>query len=207
MTGPASADDHLRVGTSEREAAIAALGEHFTAGRLVFDEYEHRLDAVVEARTRSQLREIFVDLPPPYPPLAPAGVSAGVTGPGRLPDDLRAQLLDEGLVVLAEDVPGTMSHDRYRAPGQDIRRSTRKVRGTVAVSRRRLLIWAAGAKRVDMPFANSFWQALEVSMDGDDWLRVDIDVAALGPDRSGHIVIRMQTDQARTVAALLAAER
>ena len=60
--------DVLRIGTSEREDAIKILGEHFAAGRLPVDEYEDRVSAAIEAKTRGELRPLFKDLPAPYPP-------------------------------------------------------------------------------------------------------------------------------------------
>jgi Domain of unknown function (DUF1707) len=203
MAESAADDDHLRVGTGERDTAMAALGEHFAAGRLDFGEYRQRLDAVAEAHDRLQLREVFADLPPPQPHLPPGG-AAGIAGPGRLPDELRSQLMSEGLAVLAEDLPGTMSYHRYRVPGQQIGNATRRVRGTLAVSRRRLLIWAAGARRVDLPFSHPAWEGVDISVDDGGWLRVGVDVSVFGADRSGRIVLRLRTEEAGAVAALLA---
>ncbi|WP_026424339.1 DUF1707 domain-containing protein [Actinokineospora inagensis] len=60
--------DAVRVGTSEREDAVRALGEHFAQGRLHVDEYELRVGGATEAVTRADLRVLFHDLPAPYPP-------------------------------------------------------------------------------------------------------------------------------------------
>jgi hypothetical protein len=204
MVEPAADDDHLRVGTDERSTAIAALGEHFAAGRLDFGEYQQRQGVVAEARDRLQLRGVFADLPPPHPHLPPARTATDIAGPGWLPDELHSQLMSEGLVALAADLPGTMSYHGYRAPGQQIGDATRRVRGTLAVSRRRLLIWAAGAKRVDLPFTHPAWEAVDISVDDGDWLGVAVDVSVFGADRSGLIVLRLQTDRAEAVAELLA---
>jgi hypothetical protein len=53
-----------RIGDAEREAAIAALGEHYAAGRLTKQEYDERAEVAWSARTESALRPLFVDLPP-----------------------------------------------------------------------------------------------------------------------------------------------
>jgi uncharacterized membrane protein len=53
----------LRVGDTEREAAVAALGEHFAAGRLTKEEYDERSDRAYAARTASDLHPLFADLP------------------------------------------------------------------------------------------------------------------------------------------------
>lgn len=59
--------DELRIGTQEREDAVRALGDHFAEGRIPVDEYEERVGFALEAKTRSDLRPLFVDLPAPHP--------------------------------------------------------------------------------------------------------------------------------------------
>jgi hypothetical protein len=66
--------DNLRIGDSEREAAVAALSEHFTAGRLTQDEHEERVAAAWSARTSADLTPLFTDLPAPHG--TPTGISA-----------------------------------------------------------------------------------------------------------------------------------
>jgi hypothetical protein len=53
----------LRAGDADREAAAAALGEHFARGRLTFDELLARLDATFAATMRSEIAETARDLP------------------------------------------------------------------------------------------------------------------------------------------------
>lgn len=55
----------IRIGDAEREAAVAALGEHFAAGRLTKDEYDERADVAWAARTHADIRPLFADLPAP----------------------------------------------------------------------------------------------------------------------------------------------
>lgn len=56
-------DHEIRVGTPERERAIALLNESFSAGYLQLDEFEERSGDVYVARTRGELRETLRDLP------------------------------------------------------------------------------------------------------------------------------------------------
>ena len=58
---------HIRIGNDERAAAMQALDEHLSAGRLEPDEYGDRVAKVSVARTRDDLEELFVDLPEPRP--------------------------------------------------------------------------------------------------------------------------------------------
>jgi DNA-binding PadR family transcriptional regulator len=53
----------MRAGDADREAAAAALGEHFAQGRLTFDELSARLDATLTATTYGELSQATRDLP------------------------------------------------------------------------------------------------------------------------------------------------
>jgi hypothetical protein len=54
---------HVRVGDADRDAAAAALGEHFAQGRLTLDELNARLDATLTAATHGELSQAGRDLP------------------------------------------------------------------------------------------------------------------------------------------------
>jgi hypothetical protein len=62
-------DGARRIGDSEREAAVAALQVHRSAGRLESSEYEERSIQARQARTRADLDPLFADLPQPWPAL------------------------------------------------------------------------------------------------------------------------------------------
>jgi DNA-binding transcriptional ArsR family regulator len=62
----------VRIGDADRDAAAAALGEHFAQGRLTLDELDARLDAIFTATTHRELSRATCDLP-------------DVTVPGALP--------------------------------------------------------------------------------------------------------------------------
>lgn len=89
----------LRIGDAEREQASAALAEHFAQGRLDDEEYAERLDAAWSARTRSDLAQLFWDLPATTPPRHhPPPASSGARGPRwRVP----LLVLAVGLLLLA----------------------------------------------------------------------------------------------------------
>jgi len=74
-TGP-----DLRIADADREAAAAHLREHYAQGRLTLEEFHHRLDAVFEATTQSQLAVLTRDLPRAA---SPAPLPATATGSGR----------------------------------------------------------------------------------------------------------------------------
>ena len=77
-------DGDIRVGTAEREEALAALAEHHAAGRLDADDYEDRRGRATDAIVRRDLTSLFSDLPEPRPRLgAGAGKTVARTASGR----------------------------------------------------------------------------------------------------------------------------
>jgi Domain of unknown function (DUF1707) len=67
VSTPSDPRQPLRIGHEERNAAIRALDEHLSAGRLDPDEYADRMAAASMARTRDDIDPLFVDLPAPHP--------------------------------------------------------------------------------------------------------------------------------------------
>jgi len=68
----------IRVGTAEREEAVAVLNAHRAAGRLTGEEFEDRSVRAAAARTRGELDALFADLPLPH---AVQGVPAAQWSP------------------------------------------------------------------------------------------------------------------------------
>ncbi|MDX2971081.1 DUF1707 domain-containing protein [Kribbella solani] len=57
------AGKRLRIGDSERDRAVSALGEHFVAGRLTQAEFEERSEQATRARYVDDIEPLFDDLP------------------------------------------------------------------------------------------------------------------------------------------------
>jgi hypothetical protein len=60
-------DADIRIGTEDRERAVALLSDHFAAGRIDVGEYEQRCAVATAARTRGEVVAVFEDLPKPHP--------------------------------------------------------------------------------------------------------------------------------------------
>ena len=71
----------VRIGTPERDAAVAALDTHWHAGRLDPGEHERRTTLAKAARTRTELDALFADLPDRVAPRLPAPGHEVVQGP------------------------------------------------------------------------------------------------------------------------------
>ncbi|MFG1781959.1 DUF1707 domain-containing protein [Rhodococcus oryzae] len=57
----------IRIGTAEREQALAQLSDHFSDGRLTVTEFDERSAVIAAATTRGQLEQVFADLPAAVP--------------------------------------------------------------------------------------------------------------------------------------------
>jgi hypothetical protein len=125
-------------------------------------------------------------------------------GSGLLPDDLRTSLLAEGVVLLEEGLPGTVTYINYRAPGRFS--SWRRVAfsGAVAITGQRFAVFASrGGKPIDVPLADGRRSAVKVSADGPDKVLFSVDPSAFDPQKSGTVEVRLRTARAPEVVALL----
>ena len=95
----------LRIGDFERHAAASQLQQHFTAGRLDWDELDGRLTAAYAAKTYGELETLFTDLPMlGATPAVQAGPPAGEpkSAPYRVADlRLRFGSVPTTLLVIA----------------------------------------------------------------------------------------------------------
>ena len=73
----------VRIGDAERDRAIAALGDHFAAGRLSREEFDERVETAMQARFDDDIDPLFADLPVPVP--VPEQVVAGPRRPAVWP--------------------------------------------------------------------------------------------------------------------------
>jgi hypothetical protein len=71
----------LRIGSAERTAAMKALDEHLSAGRLGVEEYADRSAAAANAVVAADLADLFTDLPEPHPKLPGTPAAPPPTAP------------------------------------------------------------------------------------------------------------------------------
>jgi hypothetical protein len=97
-------------------------------------------------------------------------------------------------------VRGSITYRNYRAPGESSNWAKEPVSGTVAVTGRRLLVWAGGAKRVDVPFDHPMRATVTISADRDR-LRIELRPHEQA-NWSGRMEFRFHTTTAATIAQL-----
>ena len=123
-------------------------------------------------------------------------------GAGTLAPQLRAELEQEGLVLLEEGLRATLRYTHFKAPGRYHHGKVTPQRVALAVSEQRLVVYAGSGrvKLADSPFASSGWDKIAVdAVDGRVEIVVDYDRDD-DPKVSGEILIRIHTPHADVIA-------
>jgi hypothetical protein len=114
---------------------------------------------------------------------------------GRFPESYYELLNAEGIALLEEDVRIAITYGRTR------RRIA--MRGAIAITERRLAVWGARGKQIDVPFADPKFNQLEIQADLDDGLLIAFDASALDEKQSGRVEMRLRVTDAERVAHTL----
>jgi hypothetical protein len=125
-------------------------------------------------------------------------------GSGRLPDQLRAELTREGVLLLEEGLPGSITRRNWRAPGKYASWKKAPTSGAIAITRYRLVVWVARSKYINLPLTHRLRHALEVVAEHPDRVLFawEASVFDKSKTRSGREEVRLRTAQADRVAAL-----
>ncbi len=108
----------------------------------------------------------------------------------------------EGIELHVRKVKASIAYDHYRAPGKRFNGKRQLSSGGVLVTSDRVLLWAGGARQLDLARADLPSPALEVSADT-KVLQVAFAAESFHPDRSGQVTVRLWTPEAQRVATLL----
>jgi hypothetical protein len=127
-------------------------------------------------------------------------------GSGRVPDQLRARWTSEGLLLLEEGLPGSITRRNWRTPGEYASWEKAPTSGAIVVTRQRLAVCMGQrvSKYVDMPLTHPLRQHLEVVAESQDRILFAWEASVFDKTntRSGREELRLRTDQAERIAAL-----
>jgi hypothetical protein len=128
-------------------------------------------------------------------------------GDGLLPPALRASLtVGDDIVFLAEGLTGSVTRSNFRAPGKRAAWERSAVSGAIAITSRRLVVWAGRYKHIDIPLDHPMRAAIEIVADRPDRVVFAYDIGATHPDSSGQVLVRLHTPDAARVVALTAGQ-
>src|SRR5947207_12093552 len=117
---------------------------------------------------------------------------------GKIPDQLKAQLESEGILLQDEGISGSATYTNFRRPGRYS--SWRRVwyTGSLVVTQTRLVALAYSKPAIDVPFTDQRFRSLDLSLEKAYTLRVAFDASLFHVDWSGKIEYRFNTEQAQT---------
>ena len=124
-------------------------------------------------------------------------------GNGKLSPQVRAQLEAEGLVLVEENVSGSVRYSRFKAPGRYHNGKVVPQRFALVISEQRFVVYCRSGKTelVDSAFDEPNLRALEIAVEDTDRLILRIDYDKLAqPDVSGEIEIHLKTPKAAAIA-------
>ncbi len=124
-------------------------------------------------------------------------------GTARLPEGLRDSLRSEGIVLLAEALPGTVTFRRLKMPGQHASWKRTGIVATVALSAKRFVVYARRFKHIDVPVTEMNRYSVTAAERRPNQLAVTYDLGVTHPDWSGEVELRLRTDQAARITDLL----
>lgn len=124
---------------------------------------------------------------------------------GKIPDQLRAQLETEGVLLQDEGIPVSVTYRNFRRPGMYA--GWRRVwsSGSFTLTRSRVVGLAASSPLVNAPLADPRLRRLTLSMEQPDTLLMALDASLFHDDWSGALEYRFRTPQAQAFLDALTA--
>jgi len=118
-------------------------------------------------------------------------------GVGRMPQQWRAAIDPEGVVLRDEGIGGSVTYRDFSAPGK--RFVWRKVAfsGSIALTKTRLLALQYANPAINVPLDDQRLKQMQFSVEGEDKLLVAFNANLFHSDWSGTIEYRFRTEQAR----------
>ena len=104
--------------------------------------------------------------------------------------------------MLEEELPGSVTYRDYRTPKRYSKLRKHGVMGSIALTDRRLLVWANHVTHVNVPYHDPLRAGIKVAVDQPDQICVSYDAAARDPNISGQVEVRLRTTRASTIAWL-----
>ena len=117
-------------------------------------------------------------------------------GLGRFYEPLATALRREGVVLLDEGIPGSVTYVNFRAPGRFSRWKRQWHTTSIAITSVRLVATQYAATPSDVPFTDKRFGGLNFAMERGDTLVISFDASLFHDDWSGSIAYRFRTPQA-----------
>jgi hypothetical protein len=117
-------------------------------------------------------------------------------GLGKIPEPLRRTLDGEGLLLMDEGIPGSVTYVDFRSPGRASSWRRQWFGGAIALTRVRLFALQYARTIIDVPLADERIRGMRFLVEAGTTLLVALDAGLFHADWSGQIEYRFRTEQA-----------
>jgi hypothetical protein len=118
-------------------------------------------------------------------------------GIGKIPDEYRAALAGEGIILSDEGVKGSVTYRNFRSPGRISNWKRQWYPASIILTRTRLLAFAYSNQIIDVPITDERFRRLQFSLETETTLLVAFDASLFHDDWSGTIEYRFKTPHAQ----------
>ena len=118
---------------------------------------------------------------------------------GKIPDQLKPQIENEGILFQDEGIPGSITYINFRSPRRYA--SWRRVwySGSITVTQSRFLALAYSRPAINVPFADPRFRSMAFSLTKASTLLIAFDASLFHSDWSGNVEYRYSTPQAQAI--------
>ena len=116
---------------------------------------------------------------------------------GRIPNQLKAQMDGEGILLQDEGIPGSVTYKNFHRPGSSSGWRRVWFTGSLTVTQTRIVGLSYASPIINVLFTDPRIQRLNVSVEKRDRLLIAFDAALFHDDWSGAIEYRFRTPQAQ----------
>lgn len=118
---------------------------------------------------------------------------------GKIPEQLKATLEREGILLLDEGLPGSVTYRDLRAPRRYYHWRREWYTAAIALTQVRLVALRYASPIINVPWTDERMRRIQFSVEKGDTLRVFFDAALFHDDWSGTIEYRFHTEQAQVL--------
>jgi hypothetical protein len=124
-------------------------------------------------------------------------------GAGKMPDELAAALVADGLLLLEQGLPGSVTYRHYRAPGRYSNFLKQAISGAIGIGTHRLIVWDGRIRQIDVPIDRIVDSGVTIAETRPGQVSFGYDAARFSSQRSGCVEVRLRTAEAARIVAML----
>jgi hypothetical protein len=118
-------------------------------------------------------------------------------GLGKIPEQYRAALESEGVLLSDEGIKGSVTYRNFRSPQRYAKWKRQWYTASIILTNTRLLAFSYSNQIIDVPLTDARFRRLNFTLEDENSLLIAFDASLFHDDWSGTIEYRFQTPQAQ----------